>query len=41
LHFGHGPAIKLASHGLMMGATAKYEIGADSRLAFRELKENG
>jgi hypothetical protein len=33
-------AIKLASHGLM-GATAKYEMGADGRLAFRELKENG
>jgi hypothetical protein len=30
-------AIKLASHGLM-GATAKYEMGADGRLAFRELK---
>jgi hypothetical protein len=28
-------AIKLASHGLM-GATAKYEIGADGRLVFRE-----
>jgi hypothetical protein len=30
-------AIKLAAHGLM-GATAKYEIGADGRLAFRERK---
>jgi hypothetical protein len=32
-------AIKLASHG-SMGATAKYEIGADGRLALRELREN-
>jgi hypothetical protein len=32
-------AVKLAAQGLM-GATAKYEIGADGRLALRERDSN-